>query len=235
MNKFSTTEQMSSSHLRPPVARGLSELGHAGGFPRVRSKAAMDEPSADRPGIESPSAAEPAPKRPFSSIRARSSVDNLLRSAQQHHVQLSVMADAKAGMLITLSSIVVTVALSQSAVGKFRPALFTLAGACLVALLFAVIAILPTFHSRSGGARPAAFNLLFFGHFATMSEQEYMAELEAALVDDAMVYQVAARDIHSLGVYLFRKKYRFLRYAYVALIGGFVLAAMVEVVVLWGG
>jgi hypothetical protein len=180
-----------------------------------------------------PDDTRPPSKRPFSSIRARSSVDNLLRSAQQHHVQLSSMADAKAGMLITLSSIVVTVALSQSSAGKFRPALFTLAGACLVALLFAVIAILPSFHSPSRTARPEAFNLLFFGHFATMSEQEYMAELEAVLVDDAMVYQIAARDIHSLGVYLFRKKYRFLRYAYVALIGGFILAAIVEMVVLW--
>jgi len=163
----------------------------------------------------------------------RSSVDNLLRSAQQHHVQLSVMADMKAGMLITISSIVVTVALSQSGFDKFRPALFTLAGACLVALLLAVFAILPTFHPPTE-ERPAAFNLLFFGHFATLSEEEYMREMEAALADDASVYQIAIRDIHSLGVYLYKKKYRYLRFAYVALIGGFVLAAIVEMVVLWG-
>jgi hypothetical protein len=232
MKSFTSRQRTTFSHLSPPVARGLSGLGDRQGFPRVRSSAAMEGPSPDRPGLEHDLAPEPE-KRPFASTRMRSSVDNLLRSAQQHHVQLSVMADMKAGMLITISSIVVTVALSQSGLGKFRPALFTLAGACLVALLLAVIAILPTFSAPNKG-RPAPFNLLFFGHFATLSEEEYMREMEAALADDAMVYQIAIRDIHSLGVYLYKKKFRYLRYAYAALIGGFVLAAIVEMVVLLG-
>lgn len=232
MKGFTTKQRPSDSNESLPGSRGLSRGSDREGFPRVRFSAAMEGPSADRPGID-PDLVPEAARRPFASIRMRSSVDNLLRSAQQHHVQLSVMADMKAGMLITISSIVVTVALSQSAVGKFRPALFTLAGACLVALLLAVIAILPTFRAPNAG-RPAPFNLLFFGHFATMSEEEYMREMEAALADDAMVYQIAIRDIHSLGVYLYKKKYRYLRYAYVALIGGFVLAAIVEMVVLWG-
>jgi hypothetical protein len=218
-------QRLSHSRLNPPVARGLFARES---LPRVNSSF-MEGPSGNSPAVEPPAPAA----RPFASTRMRSSVDNLLRSAQQHHVQLSVMADMKAGMLITISSIVVTVALSQSGLNKFRPALFTLAGACLVALLLAVIAILPTFHPPTT-ERPAAFNLLFFGHFATMSEEEYMREMEVALADDATVYQIAIRDIHSLGVYLYKKKYRYLRYAYVALIGGFVLSALVEMVVMWG-
>jgi hypothetical protein len=176
--------------------------------------------------------ANPSEQRtPFSGITARPSVDNLLRTAQQHHVQLSVMADTKASILITISSIVMTIALSRSGDPQLRPALLTLAGACLISLLLAIIAVLPTFaESRT---RSGSRNILFFGHFASMSEQEYLAALEHILSSDALIYETAVRDIHSLGVYLYRKKYRFLRFAYVALLVGFILATFVEAWFYW--
>ncbi|PYQ32686.1 MAG: hypothetical protein DMF57_12220 [Acidobacteria bacterium] len=76
-------------------------------------------------------------------------------------------------------------------------------------------------------------NILFFGHFASMSEQEYLAAMERILSSDALIYETAVRDIHSLGVYLYRKKYRFLRFAYVALFSGFILATVVEAWFYW--
>lgn len=179
-----------------------------------------------------PAAGEP--RQRFGNVKPRSSVDNLLRTIQQHHVQLSLMADTKASILITISSIVVTIALSNSAKPQLRPALLTLAAACLFSLLLAVIAILPNFRPRGAAGQPGRRNMLFFGHFATMSEDDYMAEIERALENDAILYETAVRDIHSLGVYLYKKKYRFLRFAYVSLITGFVLATIVEVWAIWG-
>jgi pycsar effector protein len=160
----------------------------------------------------------------FHDIRARGAVDNLLRTAQQHHVQLSVMADTKASILITVSSIVMTIALSRSGDPQLRPALLTLAISCLVSLMLAVVAVLPTF-SKGGGSR----NLLFFGHFATMNEEEFMRAMDKILSTDELVYEAAVRDIYALGTYLHRKKYRYLRYAYIALLAGFLLAMAVEV------
>ena len=160
----------------------------------------------------------------FADVRARSSVDNLLRTVQQHHVQLSLMADTKASILITISSIVLTIALSRSGEPHLRPALMTIAATSLVSLLLAIVAVLPTF----GRPRRGAMNILFFGHFAPMSEDEYMDELHTILIDDGTLYEAAVRDIHSLGVYLYRKKYRFLRFAYVALLLGFIIATIVE-------
>src|SRR5213592_1050784 len=116
-------------------------------------------------------------RRPFSGVTPRSSVDNLLRTAQQHHVQLSVMADTKASILITISSIVLTIALSRSDDPRLRPALLTIAVSSLISLLLAIIAVLPTFRRRRD-TRP---NFFFFGHFASMSEPEFMDELERAL------------------------------------------------------
>ena len=170
-------------------------------------------------------------RRPFSGVTPRSSVDNLLRTAQQHHVQLSVMADTKASILITISSIVMTIALSRASDPQLRPALLTLAAACLISLMLAIGAVLPTF-ARSK-RRSAERNILFFGHFAQMSDDEYRNEMEHILSSDALIYETAVRDIHSLGVYLYKKKYRFLRFAYVALLFGFILATFVEAYFYW--
>ncbi len=165
----------------------------------------------------------------FAGVHARSSVDNLLRTVQQHHAQLSVMADTKASILITISSIVLTLALSRSDIPILRPALLTIAISSLISLVLAIIAVLPVFRRR----RDTPPNLFFFGHFATMPEGEFMDEMERVLESDQALYAAAVRDIHSLGVYLYRKKYRFLRLAYIALLSGFVIATAVEGWVLW--
>ena len=163
----------------------------------------------------------------FQGTRARGAIDNLLRTVQQHHVQLSVMADTKASILITVSSIIATISLSRMNEPKIRPALLTLAIACLFALVLAIWAVLPTFAKRRGSR-----NLLFFGHFADMTEDEYMEAIEQIAASDDLVYEAAVRDIYSLGTYLHRKKYRFLRLAYIALIAGFILATIVEIIAL---
>jgi hypothetical protein len=126
---------------------------------------------------------------------------------------------------------VLTIALSRASDPQLRPALLTLAAACLISLLLAIVAVLPTFaRSRRLAGKP---NILFFGHFAHMSDEEYCDEMEHVLSSDPLVYETAVRDIHSLGVYLYKKKYRFLRFAYVALLFGFILATIVEAVFYW--
>jgi len=152
---------------------------------------------------------------------------------QQHHVQLSLMADTKASILITISSIVLTIALSRSGDPLLRPALLTLACACLLSLLLAIVAVLPTFSPRSVRKGRAPKNLFFFGHFGEMSENDFVEEVAPVLRSDALLYEAALRDIHGIGAYLYRKKYRFLRFAYVALLVGFIFATAAEAWVLW--
>jgi len=142
------------------------------------------------------------------------------------------MADTKASLLITISSIVLTIALSRSGEPRLRPALLTLAAACLLSLLLAIIAVLPTFAPRSVRKGRAPRNALFFGHFGMLTEEEFVAEVTPLLESDELLYDAALRDIHGIGAYLYRKKYRFLRFAYVALLAGFVFATAAEVWVL---
>src|SRR5438128_452762 len=51
--------------------------------------------------------------RAFAAIPERNTGDALLRTTQQHHVALSTMADTKANILITVSSIVLTLVLGK--------------------------------------------------------------------------------------------------------------------------
>jgi hypothetical protein len=166
------------------------------------------------------------------SVRPRVQLDTMLRTAQQHHVQLSAMADTKASLLITISSIVLTIALSRADQPLLRPALLTLAVASLFSLLLAIIAVLPTFAPGAVQRGEARRNLLFFGHFGEMSEQEYLKQMEPLLHSDTLIYEALLRDLYGIGAYLYRKKYRFLRFAYVALLTGFILATAVEIWVL---
>ena len=166
-------------------------------------------------------------------VRPRAHLDTMLRTAQQHHVQLSAMADTKASILITISSIVLTIALSRADQPILRPGLLTLAAAALLSLLLAIIAVLPTFAPRAVQRGKVKRNLLFFGHFGELSEQEYLREMAPILQSDTLIYEALLRDLYGIGAYLYRKKYRFLRFAYVALLAGFMIATAVEVWVVW--
>ena len=101
----------------------------------------------------------------FVDITGRNTSDNLLRTAQQHHVQLSMMADMKANILITVSSIVLTFSLRELAVPELKYAALVLAGFTLAALFLAVLAVLPKYRplglASAEASLPSAFNVLF--------------------------------------------------------------------------
>jgi hypothetical protein len=111
--------------------------------------------------------------------------------------------------------------------------MLTLAGFVLVALLLAIIAVLPKYRPlrlKPDAELPAQFNLLFFGHFAELSRDRFLAEVATALQPDGSVYESMARDVYAIGYYLAHYKYRFLRLSYLFFLGGFVCACIVEAV-----
>lgn len=167
----------------------------------------------------------------YAAIPERNTSDNLLRTMQQHHVQLSVMADTKANILITVSSIVLTLVLGKLGDPSLRAAMLTLAGFILVALLLAVIAVLPKYRPlrlAPGAPLPPQFNLMFFGHFAELPRERFLGEIAGALKADGSVYETMASDVYSIGYYLAHYKYRFLRWSYLFFLAGFVCACLVE-------
>jgi hypothetical protein len=173
----------------------------------------------------------------FAAVPERNTGDVILRTMQQHHVQLSVMADTKANILITVSSIILTLILGKMSDPDLRAAMITLAAFIFTALLLAVIAVLPKYRPlrvAPGAELPASFNLLFFGHFSELPKERFLLSIAEQMKADGSVYETMARDVYAIGYYLAHYKYRFLRLSYLFFLGGFLFAALVEAVHLLG-
>jgi hypothetical protein len=168
--------------------------------------------------------------RAYATVPERNTGDVMLRTMQQHHVALSTMADTKANILLTVSSIVLTLVLGKMNDPLLRAAMLTLGAFVLVALLLAVISVLPKYRPLRidpGAELPPQFNLLFFGHFAELPRDRFLIEIADKLKPDGSVYETMARDVYGIGFYLAHYKYRFLRLSYLFFLGGFLCASLV--------
>lgn len=175
---------------------------------------------------------DPAALADFTGIEGRSTADDFLGVIGNHHVQLSAMADVKANIIITASSIVLTLALSHYNDPGYRTTVLLLLPFVTLALLFAVIAVLPKHRAISwveGTMRPSRFNLMFFGHFAQLPKERYLREIAHLLKDDRAIYEAMCEDIYGIGHYLDAYKYRYLRWSYLCFLAGFLLAAISSV------
>lgn len=140
------------------------------------------------------------------------SIINMLRSAQQHHVMLSSMADQKASFLIGASVVTTSLVLGQWAEGRMMTPLLCLGCGSLLCGVFAALALIPrSLPSKSSGL---SFNPLFFGHFTAMEEREYIQTMMRLVEQDRAVYEAMVRDIYQMGQVLSRKKFRYLGLGY---------------------
>ena len=143
---------------------------------------------------------------------------HLMRTAQLNTLQLSQMADQKASILMGATFLVFSISVSRALTGEMPVSLAVLAVFSFLSSLCAVAAVLPSV----GGKRhlPARPNTLFFGHFAHLDEDEWAAGLLAELEDDETVFRTMMHDVYQNGQVLYRRKYRFLAYAYRLFIAG---------------
>jgi hypothetical protein len=147
---------------------------------------------------------------------------HLLRTTQQVQYQLSQMADQKASMLLGITFVIFTIAVGQARAGVPQPALLILGAAAFAAAVLAVSAVLPSI--RPPPAAEGADNLLFFGVFSQMTQEDFVAEMLATVSDTRSVYEAFARDIYQNGRVLAGKKYRLIGYAYRVLLIGLILS-----------
>jgi len=168
--------------------------------------------------------------RLFADIGSRSTLDNALRTVQQSQTQLSAMADTKASIMITVCSIVLTVGITRFQGPLLRWPLILLTVTTLTALFFAILAVLPSTSSPGSNIHIDVsapwFNLFFFGHFSALPRERFEAMLSDLARDDALVYSMIARDIYGQGTVLAQKKYRRLRYSYLAFLIGMGVTAL---------
>jgi hypothetical protein len=148
---------------------------------------------------------------------------HLVRTTQQIQVQLSAMADQKASILMGAAFVVFTLTLNQTSRGAVAPEMLVLAAFALASAGLAVMAVLPAVKPKPG----APLNLLFFGSFTQLDQEDYIEQLVAQLGDEEEVYRTMARDIYQNGAVLQRKKYHYLALAYRVFLSGMVATVLV--------
>ena len=162
----------------------------------------------------------------------RTAVDNILRVNHGNQMRLGLMADAKANIMITVASVVFSVAIANLDNELVKWPLLTFAFGCFFALLFAIFAIIPkTDYPKDVTGdidrKSPIFNPLFFGHFAHLPIDEYKDDYAETLMTDDSVYDALAGDIYGQGKVLALRKYKFLKWSYMSFLLGMISAVVV--------
>jgi hypothetical protein len=166
-------------------------------------------------------------------IKQRGShLDHLVRQTRMHHTQLSSMADLKANMLLTITSVVITLSVRYITEPQLKWAIVVLIAFCLMTIGLATYAVMPKipfFLKRQTREiiKSPGFNLLFFADFVRLTYKEFEMSMEEIMNDPNLTYEVQVKELYTLGMYLAKKKYRFLKLAYITFITGAFASAIV--------
>jgi hypothetical protein len=146
----------------------------------------------------------------FEGVEQTGAVDYMLRTTQQHHVQLSLMADQKANIMIAATSILLTFSFANFKQQNLFWGFLALFMFSFISLVLAILAVTPRVKSGSTARR----NLLFFGDFTDLSLDDYSKAMDEVVRSDQRIYEAVVTDIYALGEALKDNKYRYLSLSY---------------------
>ena len=156
-----------------------------------------------------------------------SDINPLLRTTQQYHFQLSLMADQKANIIIAATSILVTKSLTNFDFLEMLWGFVCLAAFSLVALIFAILAVYPSYEGKKDSIPGIdSINPLFFGHFTQFSYDEYYQAMGKLMGSSDAIYEAQIKNIYQLGQVLKNRKYKFLKYSYRFFFTGLILSVI---------
>ncbi|CAG4994169.1 hypothetical protein DYBT9275_01335 [Dyadobacter sp. CECT 9275] len=182
---------------------------------------------------EASALAEHNENKKVKSDRPDKGIETMFRISSNNHQRLSDMADNKAHIMITTTSIIISVLLSVL-IRKLEDNSYLiipttlLLTICVITMVFSILATRPslphgTFTQEDIDTKNV--NLLFFGNFYRMSYGEYSSGMNKMMNDREFLYGSLTKDVYSQGVVLGRK-YRLLRVAYNVFMFGIVTSVI---------
>ena len=170
-------------------------------------------------------------KRPKNGAEGQDII-HTLRTAQQHQVTLSMIADQKANIIIGFALIFFSVIQSQMFSQEFGSHVYfwplsALSLTVFISFFLAILVVLPRFKRGQTINQPSDMpNPLFFGFFASFSQAEYTDYMMKTVNSNEAARRLMVQDLYQIGVVL-KKKYELLRYSYVSLAAGALLSVVV--------
>lgn len=156
---------------------------------------------------------------PEADLLPRLLASNALRANLTKHMTLNQMADQKASMIMTTSSLMLTISVTQY--DKLDLTTFVvLMAAGGLAVLFSIFAIIPALHVKG------VLNLFYFRSFANISEDEFRTKFKETISDKEKLYDAYLREIYFLGKYRLTRKYFWIRNGLWTLLIGLAAAAV---------
>ena len=155
--------------------------------------------------------------------KASKGIETMFRTTMASHLQLSVMADTKANLLISINAIIASIMISSflrninEVPYLFIPSvLLTLI--CVITIVFAVLSTRPNI--KTTAPVPDKIDLLFFGDFVHLSSDNYKHNIRNIMRDHEKLYNTMIDNIYQQGKVL-EKKYKLLKNAYTVFMVGF--------------
>jgi predicted metal-dependent HD superfamily phosphohydrolase len=164
-------------------------------------------------------------------------IETMFRITSTNHQRLSDMADNKAHIMISTTSIILSVILSillrklEDNPHLIIPTMLLLV-VCVVTMVFSILATRPSIPEgifTPDDIKERRTNLLFFGNFYRMSLNDYRDGMLKMMEDSDFLYGSLIKDVYAQGVVLGRK-YRLLRIAYNVFMFGIVAAVLAFIV-----
>jgi len=148
-------------------------------------------------------------------------IETLFRSAYRVQMDLTGLADNKANMMISINGIIISIIIAavapklDSNPWLLIPTTIFLCGN-LVSIVYAILAARPRVSTTAitlDDLKNSGGNILFFGDFANLSQDDFAEGMMSLMEDQAVVYETMIRNIYGIGSVL-RKKFALLKWAY---------------------
>ncbi len=160
----------------------------------------------------------------------RQQLDHMLRQTRMNLVNFSQIADTKAHILLSLSSVLLSLSLTQASHARFMLTIIGLDIFLLVTIFFALLAVIgkiKVVNRKKHSILDADYSPLFFGNYGDVSYDEYAKNFEEIMNDSDLTYEIMVKDIYYAGVYLIRTKYKYIRLAYLYFFIGLILSVVI--------
>ncbi len=160
-------------------------------------------------------------------------IETMFRTSYRTHVDLSHLADNKANIMISINGIIISILIASIAPKidanpwLLVPTALLLIG-CVASMIFSILAARPRVTSRVVNMeqiRSDEANILFFGNFVSLDEEEYVQGMKEIIQETDRLYTNMIRDLYGLGQVL-QTKFRLLRTAYNIFMGSLVLGVI---------
>ncbi|MEZ4883565.1 MAG: DUF5706 domain-containing protein [Chitinophagales bacterium] len=172
-------------------------------------------------------------------------IETLYRATYRNHINLSSIADAKANMMISINTIIMSVIITFAGTGftisssmmieryRFIVPIMVLLVASLISVVFAVLSARPKVTEKTmteKKLKERKSSVLFFGNFTQIPLEKFVEFLNNFKMDQKLLYDNMSVDIYYLGLVL-ERKYKLLRISYNTFMGGLVISVLTFIVI----